>query len=158
MKEALSREEIASANRKEDARSMYAADLTRIRDKVGSLLKRKDDTARDLRKQLAALQDQSEALQDTLDSLRAAQYARVTSSIDADSDDLRENQDLLSRLNIGNIDASTGRRVGSSAVAGDGDGATIVSSGSTGSTATATATSSSSRRSSPDPERQLVRV
>ena len=147
MKEALSREEIASANRKEDARSMYAADLTRIRDKVGSLLKRKDDTARDLRKQLAALQDQSEALQDTLDSLRAAQYARVTSSIDADSDDLRENQDLLSRLNIGNIDASTGRRVGSSAVAGDGDGATIVSSGSTrGSTATATATSSSSRR------------
>ncbi len=135
-KEALGREEVAIANRKDDARSMYAADLTRIRDKVGSLLKRKDDTARDLRKQLSALQEQSNTLQDTLDSLRAAQYARVTSSVE-EGDDLDDNRDVLSRLNIGNIDASTGRRVTH-------DTATVSSGGTRGSTTT---TASRRRRS-----------
>ena len=110
-KEALHREEVAAANRKDDAIAMYAADLTRIRDKVGALLKRKDDTARTLRQQLSALQEKSSELQDKLDSLRAEQYARVTTSVDADvSSGDGETQDILTRLNIGNIDPESGRR------------------------------------------------
>ena len=141
-KEALHRDEVGHANRKDDARSTYATDLTRIRDKVGSLLKRKDDTARDLRKQLSALQEQSNELQDTLDQLRAAQYARVTSSIDEDDEDGvgagSARRDLLSRLNIGNIDATTGRRTNHDA--------STVASGATATTNNSTSTSGRSRR------------
>jgi chromosome segregation ATPase len=111
-KEALHREEVAAANRKDDAVAMYAADLTRIRDKVGSLLKRKDDTARTLRQQLSALQEKSSDLQDRLDALRADQYARVTTSVDAEagSGGEGETRDIFTRLNIGNIDPESGQR------------------------------------------------
>lgn len=111
LKEELHREEVAAANRKDDAIAMYAADLTRIRDKVEALLKRKDDTARSLRQQLAGLQEKSSHLEEQRDTVRAEQYARLATSVDGEgSNDNDGTRDIFSRLNIGNIDPESGQR------------------------------------------------
>jgi chromosome segregation ATPase len=158
-KEAFHREEVACANRRDDAVSMYAADLNRIKDKVGGLLKRKDETARSLRQQLSTLQDKSSELQDALDRVRAEQYSRVTSSVDGgnDSDDNgsdgRGTRDIFQRLNIGNIDPDKGARMNSSSAS-----TTTYSTRGTSATAGASRASRASRTSNRDRDDVSFRV
>lgn len=68
--EALAMQEVAVANKREDARHMYETDLSRIRDKVGALLTKKDAAAKDLRKQLTLLQSRAAELDALLDESR----------------------------------------------------------------------------------------
>jgi len=107
-KEELARAGVSNANQKDDARAMYALDITRIRDKVGTLLTRKDNAARDMKRQLQMLREQSTELEDTLERQRAQQLSTVTDSTDFEGLD---GTGLMQKLNIGNIDISTGTRV-----------------------------------------------
>ena len=76
-----------------------------------------------MQRSLSKLQEESKLLQESLDQYRAQQYARVASSVDSND----EGSDILRRLNIGNIDAGTGRRHTES-----GNNSTRSTSGSTG--------------------------
>ena len=109
-KEALSRAEVAAANRLEDQRAAYEHKITMIRDKVAALLTSKDANAKELKIILSELQDKCSYLQDQLDVYRARQYSGVDNSTEELQEMLKKDESLLQKLNIGNVDVARGTR------------------------------------------------
>lgn len=73
-REAVSRQEVQVANRQEDLRSEHRDELMRIRDKVATLLGRKDGSLRELRNQLAELQGRNAQMQEAIDQRRDSKF------------------------------------------------------------------------------------
>jgi len=152
LKEALSRTEVACANKLDDQRSIYADQITQIHDKVAALLRNKDTNAKELKVILAEYQDKCTFLQDKLDVFRARQYSGLgdsTEDLDVFSAAKGDTAgSLLDKLNIGNVDIDRGTR---SAGGAGSSNSTTVSAGSThvtsaSRTAPTATTASESRR------------
>ncbi len=68
--EAMSRQDVNIANKKDDLRVSNNAELGKIRDKINALLNKKDSTIKELRRQLSELQSKCSQIQDSIDQRR----------------------------------------------------------------------------------------
>ena len=72
--EKLSRQETMIANAKDDAKAEMSDELKRIRDKISSLISKKDIAEKELRRQLAVIQQRTSEIQQQVDKKRESQY------------------------------------------------------------------------------------
>ena len=68
--EAMSRQDVNIANKKDDLRVNNNAELGKIKDKINALLYKKDNTIKELRRQLSELQSKCTQIQDSIDQRR----------------------------------------------------------------------------------------
>lgn len=72
--EAMARQDVQIANRKDDTVADNNSELNVIKDKIHTLLNRKEVTLKELRRQLLDLQNKSSAIQDSIDQHRDKRY------------------------------------------------------------------------------------
>ena len=74
--EKLSRQETMIANAKEDAKAEMSDELKRIRDKISALIAKKDLAEKDLKRQLAVIQQRTSEIQQQVDKKRESMFDR----------------------------------------------------------------------------------
>ncbi len=121
-------------------KNIYNNNIITIHNKVKLLLNKKDMIAKDLKKQLLLLKDKSNNIQDTLDKIRAQQYAGIGGT-NSDLTDSSEWNDIKFNIVHSNIDIDKGKRT----LIGTG---TNVSTKGAGAGDSTVASNSSNRRSS----------
>jgi predicted nucleic acid-binding Zn-ribbon protein len=68
--EAMNRQDVNIANKKDDLRVNNNIELAKIKDKINVLLNKKDGTIKELRRQLSELQSKCTQIQDSIDQRR----------------------------------------------------------------------------------------
>ena len=74
--EKLSRQETMIANAKEDAKAEMSDELKRIRDKISALIAKKELAEKDLKRQLAVIQQRTSEIQQQVDKKRESMFDR----------------------------------------------------------------------------------